>query len=458
MATENAFTQDDDPRKKKGTQDPLFYEGKTPVLGADVSVQEPAGELAFPEAGGSPPPAPAGAAPTRTPFPEFPEFNLERPEFNFTPPTAPKLSVDFSPPDSPWWAKALQAGDDAYRIYSKGSDLYKNIAGQGSNVFTSGSYAEPGMNLGTGGLLPDELQQAPADLALGTGGVEPGDLQQALPAENLNLVGPAISALGAGLGAYNAYMAPPGSRQQISSAVGSASGMAGLVGSLLGGSIGGAGLAGGLATASPVLAAMTLPFVTGALYERYSPYYNRDKIQTPPGWQYVPGTGNNSGVGGYLVDPKTGHVVQYEGKGKYTAWGNISPEQAKKYGIEMTGEMAKRPEFAAVNKAIRDEDITQAGQPIAPGGAPRVPSQAHQQSYLENWRQPYIDQIRAQHPNDPDSRIWWYYTQSPWYQQELNLIAQWGATGQPGGGGEAEGSGPSGPGDRAGDLGGGLMG
>jgi hypothetical protein len=441
MATTDPFgpgaspEEEKDPRKRtqpaRGAQDPLFYEGKTPVLGEDVSIQEPAAELTFPQASPAAPPmqGPPPTAPIAPNFPAWPDFgDLTPPEFNFeynaespTLPTAPSVQLPQEPP-IPWWQTALEVGDEAYNLYSKGKDIFANALGQGATSYDMGDYGQPGMNLATGGLAPEELQQAPVDLALGTGGVEPGDLQQAVPAESLGLVGPALSALGAGLGAYGAYTAEPGSRQQLSSGIGALSGAAGLTGALMGGAVGGAGLAGGLATMGPVGAAMTLPFVTGALYEKYSPYYNRDKIQTPPGWTYA-GGGNNSGVGGYLVEPNTGRVVQYEGKGKYTPYGLLTPEQAKQYRIETTGEVAQRPEFAAVNTALRNEDIAAAGTQAVSGSG--VPTMAHQRSYLEEWRQPYIDRLKAQYPNVGEGELWRLYTLTPEYQQELGMQLGW---------------------------------
>jgi hypothetical protein len=460
MAIQEPDAQDDDPRKRQaeeqklGTQDPLFYEGKTPVLGEDVSLKQPSGELSFPQASPAAAPmlGPAPEMPTPPAYPEFPTFQfdweLTPPEFQFNPgepPTPPSLQMP-QPPEQPWWSKALDVGStvadktmEARKAYmdSQALGTAPSWTGGDPNLFSlTGAAPEQWFsgqenlyNL-SGENLQDVLK--PADYPLGvdtklTTGLS-GDTATAQPFSSLGTtIGPALNALGVGFGAYNAYNAEPGSPEQIASSLGAASGAAGLAGALggsaIGGSMGLGGLAGAGAAAWP-LAALALPYITGGLYEQYGPG-SADKIQTPPGWQYVPGTGNSRGVGGYLVDPSTGRIVHYEGKGKYTPFGTMSPDQAKQYMIESTGELAKRPEYAAVNQALVNQDIAQAGQPRTETGQPIPPSVEHQRTYLQQWRQPYIDKIKLANPNAGEGELWRLYTLSPEYQQELLMIQGW---------------------------------
>ena len=427
MAINDALLQDDPKKKPLGAQDPLFYEGKTPVLGADVSVQEPTGELAFPEAGASPTPAPAGAGPDRPTLPPVPEFNHERPMWNFTPPEAPKIpEVDIGPSE-PWWSTALTGAQTAEKLALGGKKLYDmapaptgfdfpELGTQPGLGFDPAMLDVEGINAmfpptGAPSSLGGPAVSSPEALAPGAAPtITPGFMNTGLPIIN------------AGLGAYNVFNAINSGNEGAAAqgAMQTATAGAAAIGSLIGSEA--------LQAFGPVGFALSLPALSGQIYERY---FRGDTPHFPDGYTYIPGSGNDRGVGGYAVNPATGVIMQYKGKGKYglsemTQNRQLpTPDQFRQWGIEPTGKLAQHPLYAGVPKQMRDEDIASAGQ-FHPGTtSPIIPSEAHQRAYLENWRQPYIDQIRAQHPNDPDSRIWWYYTQTPWYQQELNMSAGW---------------------------------
>ena len=436
--------QEEDPKKKPGEpgQDPLFYEGTTPVLGEAVSLAEPKGELGFPQASPAPPPmaAPLGPMPTPPQFPDFPnfQFNWEftPPEFNFNPsagPLPPDVQLPQAP-EVPWWQKALTVGETAAEKAVAAKSAYDKSQAMGAppswtggspNLFSLTGAAPEEWFAGSEGMFNLSGEGLPATDAAYNLGADtnlytnlPGDVAPTTPFSSIgSSVAPALAALGAGAGAYGAATAEPGSPEQIESGLGAVSGGLGLAGQL--------GLLGGMgATAPYAAAALALPFVTGKLYEAFGPP-SEDKIQTPPGWAYVPGTGNSRGVGGYVVDPATGRVVQYAGGGRYVPFGIMSPDQFQKYGIEPTGPLAQKPDYAAVPTAIRNADIAQAGQPVSPGGQPGYPTMAHQRSYLEEWRQPYIDQLKIQYPMADEPELWRLYTLSPWYQQELLMTAGW---------------------------------
>jgi hypothetical protein len=436
---------EDDRKKKPGEpgQDPLFYEGTTPVLGEAVSLAEPKGELGFPQASPAPSPmaAPLGPMPTPPQFPDFPNFDFNweftPPEFNFNPSAPPRPPDVQLPqgPEVPWWQKALATGETAADKAVAAKKAYDASQAMGApptwtggspSLFSLTGAAPEEWFAGSEGMFNLSGEGLPAtDTAynLGEGASKvytglPGDVAPpAAPFTTLgSSVAPALAALGAGVGAYGAATAEPGSAQQVSSGLGAVSGGVSLASQL--------GLLGaGMGAAPYATAALALPFITGKLYEAYGPP-SEDKIQTPPGWAYVPGTGNSRGVGGYVVDPATGRVVQYAGNGRYVPFGIMSPDQFQKYGIEPTGSLAQRPDYAGVAPAIRAEDIAQAGQP-GPGGAPQFPTEAHQRSYLEEWRQPYIDQLKIQYPMADEPELWRLYTLSPWYQQELLMQQGW---------------------------------
>jgi len=377
-----------------------------------------------------------GAAPTPNPYPPFPEFNLEMPIFEFNPsagPMPPDVQMP-QPPDVPWWEKALTVGETAAdkamaakNAYDKSQALGAppSWSGPNPNLFSLTGAAPEEWFAGSEGmfnLTGEGLPATDATYNLGEGATKlytglPGDVAPTTPFSSIgSSVMPALAALGAGAGAYGAATAEPGSPEQISSGLGAVSGGLGLAGQM--------GLLGGMGAAAPyAAAALALPFISGKLYEAFGPP-SADKIQTPPGWAYVPGTGNSRGVGGYVVDPATGRVVQYAGGGRYVPFGIMSPDQFQQYGIEPTGRLAEHPDYAGVGKAIRETDIAQAGQP-GPGGAPQFPTEAHQRSYLEEWRQPYIDQLKAQYPMADEAELWRLYTRSPWYQQEVLMQMGW---------------------------------
>jgi hypothetical protein len=429
-----------DPRKRRageGVQDPLFYEGMTPVLGEDVSISEPKGELQFPQASPAvgPMPAPIPAPLTMPAFPQFPnfEFNWELtpPEFQFNPgqpPPPPNITLPQAP-EVPWWAKALGAEEAARGVAGKAYDVYRNAQAGGAtagglndpNALNPSQFSSPSTGLGGEALFP---QGGP----IGAGGPEVASPEALFPQGGAaevpspgftGYVGPALSALGLGMGTYGAIQAEPGSPEQISSGLGAASGLLGLLGPA------GLGVAGIGASAAPVAGLLAAPFILGSIFDRYGPG-SADQIQVPPGWQYVPGSGTSRGVGGYVVDPASGRVLQYGGKGNYTMLQQpITPEQMRQYGIEPTGKLAEVPAYASIPTELRNADIAQAGQPRTEGGQPIPPSAPHVRSFLEEWRQPYIDKLKAAHPGADEGELWRLYTLSPEYQQELAMQQGW---------------------------------
>lgn len=451
MATDTVL-QEEDPetlrKRQLGTQDPLFYEGKTPVLGEDVSVQEPAGELTFPEAGPGPAPPPGV---TNAAMPPFPEFNMEMPEppvFNF-PGGEPPVPPDIQLPqlDEPWWQQGLDVAQTGAAQYANLQKLGAMPAEGAYPTVSPGELAQYGPE--GEALFP---QGSPESLG-GPGTQSPEALfPEGSPGFNWGAIGPGLQTAGGIYSLYNAVDQdnPQGMALAAPQIVGGASSLAA---ALAPGALG--ALAPGMAALGPAAGLLSLPLIAGKLYEKYGPG-SADKIRTPPGFNYVPGSGNSRGVGGLLVDPATGRMLQYKGNGKYT-WADettqgmpATPEQFKQWGIEPTGKLAQRPEYAAITKSIRDEDIAQAGT-FQPGTTvPHTPTEAHQRSYLEEWRQPYIDQIKAQHPTASEGEIWRLYTLTSYYQQEQDMKAGWAQNpgsapgGEPSEGGTGESNAPGG--------------
>jgi hypothetical protein len=60
-----------------------------------------------------------------------------------------------------------------------------------------------------------------------------------------------------------------------------------------------------------------------------------------------------------------------------------------------------------------------------PGQAPHYPSPTNIQEALQTWRQPIIDQLKAQHPTWTEGQLWAAYTLTPYYQQEQALQLNW---------------------------------
>jgi hypothetical protein len=481
MAAQDPFMQDDPERRRKAqaqgpaVQDPSFYEGKTPVLGADVTVQQPAGEVAFPEAASpaAPEAGTGGEQPTGPSYPQFPRFDLRPPEWTWEPPERPDRGAPPEIPQQPqpgtdWWSTGLGAiatGANTYNklralgtqpaagawptwapqdlsLYGGGQDVpwYQDqeFSVTAPETTTAENLGAEGFNLGMDTKL--DTTTAPG----GGGGVNPA--------------GVASGAAGLGLGAYGLATAKtPEERARAGITTGAgAAGVAQGMGASLG-ALGQYGIPGiqtalgayDLATAdteraragaainttlglaslvNPAIGLVGLPMMLGPQIAKMT---QGDKFRAPPGFQYVPGTGNSRGVGGTAIDPATGRMIQYLGNGKYV-WHEMTkagqlppPDQLRKYGIEPTGALAKMPGYGGIAREIMQADIAQAGQPVSPGGAPGQPTMAHQRSYLEEWRQPYIDQIKAQHPTASEGELWRLYTLTPWYQQELGMSQGW---------------------------------
>jgi len=202
---------------------------------------------------------------------------------------------------------------------------------------------------------------------------------------------------------------------------------------------------GALAPLGPVAGLISLPIVLGNLVRQWT---QKDTARYPNGWIAVPGTGNSRGVGGFGIDPATGRMIQYMGHGQYqwaddTKNGKLpSPEDLRKWGIEPSGKLAAVPGYENVARDIRNDDVNRSFQGAPPeGGVAPIPTVAHQRSWLEEWRQPYIDQIKAANPNASEGEIWRLYTLTDWYQQELAYVAMWGPQGPGGEGGPGTSSG-----------------
>jgi len=479
MAAQDPFMQEDPERRRKaqaqkpGVQDPSFYEGKTPVLGADVSVQQPAGEVAFPEAASpaAPEAGTGGEQPTGPPsWPQFPRFDLRPPEWSWEPPERPDRGAPPEIPQQPqpgtdWWSTGLGAVATGASTYNKLRALGTQPAGawptwapqdlslygggqdvpwyQDQEFSVVGPETTTAENLGAEGFNLGMDTKLDATTAPGGGG-------------GINAAGVASGAAGMGLGAYNLATAnTPEERVRggITTATGAAGVAQGLGASL--GAVGQYGIPGiqtalgayDLATAendkargmaamqtaiglgsliNPAIGLVGLPLALGPQIARLT---QKDTFRTPPGFQLVPGTGNSRGVGGTAIDPATGRMIQYLGHGKYV-WHEMTkagqlppPDQLRRLGIEPTGELAKMPGYGGIAREIMLADI--AGQEATPGVIPGHPTMAHQRSYLEGWRQPYIDQIKAQHPTASEGELWRLYTLTPQYQQELGMSAGW---------------------------------
>lgn len=521
MALQIPDETEQDPRKRReaASQDPLFYQGLTPVLGQDVSIQEPKGELSFPQASPTAvsPVGGPGEPPTPPQFPAFPSFDLGMPpEWNFEytvpQPIPPGAFTEMGPgaPDVPWWAKAIntalkaeQLGRQAYNLYdltkstpypepsTVGSEAVgpqvspagESAAGpvfpRESAVFDVSDYAA------TQGITPPVTPPVGGEVAAGGGFPEPGLVgSEAVGPQGLgggiegtgtptgvNLgqyAGPALNALGLGIGAYNLATAEPGSLQQmaaIPTTLGSGAALAAAPSIGL--------LAPEFAAMGPVGALVSAPLISGMIYENF---FRGDRARFPESYAPLP-TGAR-GKNALAVDPATGRVMVYRGNGRY-AWSDetlqgrpLTPEQFKQYGIMPEGALLNVPEYAAIARNVRDDAVAAAaglpegttftnaaGQPLGTGAPSALPGTNPKvdplRSFFEEWRQPIIDRIKAQYPGRSEGEWWRLYTLTPEYQQELAMLAQWGPQGPTGGGGEGGGGAPSGGGP---ELGGGLMG
>src|SRR5262245_25437401 len=446
----------DDPTE----QDPLFYRGKSPVLGQDISVRT-AGQAPgeFPQAGPGLPSGPQapmaprfGAPPTRPDFGDVPQFQGDFPGLDFgeppTPPSGkfPSLNMPTQPQPS-WWQGAL-AGLD---VLGKGyGDVKSLMAQQGQNVPPMPGWvapteasnfslfggepgpwyqgAGPGFNLGldtqfaTGlpgeagaeaGAVPTGVLN-PADYSLGvntqlTTGL-PGQAAAAGGAPGLGIqsIFPGVQAAG---GLYGAITGKPGSPSQVASAANAAGGLAAL-GAQMG------WLPGAAMGLGPALGLASLPAILGPIIARFT---RHDSPRWPKNYKPLQTT-----QGDYAVDPATGAVLQYHGHGRYD-WSDftkggqrLSPQQFKEYRVDPTGELAKLPDYAGVAKENRIADIKRATET---GGAEPA-TQQHVQEQAAEEMQPTIGKLQAAHPGLSQGQIWQLYATDPANQAELQRIEQ----------------------------------
>ena len=460
MADPETERDDDDPRKRRGpggTQDPTFYEGLTPVLGEQVTLKEPAGELTFPQASAAPPPdlGPAPTMPTPPDFPEFPTFEFgPPPEFQFepgTPPAPPDINAP-QLPEAPWWAKAMAVADPVIRAGFKGY----NLAGTGGRGGPRAESPEALFPQGSPGGLGGPSVSSPEALFPQAGDMTEGAFGPATQGQPVGLgayLGPALSALQVGGGIYGLAGGEPGTPGYGAGLLNTAGGAAGLAGSSAGASALGlsSGLAGSLSALGGAAGLASLPLILGPVIESMT---RQDKARWPEGFQYVPGTGDSRGIGGSAVDPNSGAVLDYQGGGKY-AWNprtlerrRATPEEMRAWGIAPAGELAQDPAYAGVARQIRDDAVRGAlggGLPAAttaqPATAPVTASAVQRpdlaaRSYLEEWRQPFIDKLKAQNPTASEAELWRLYTLTPEYRYEVESL--WPSllpTQTPGGGG-----------------------
>jgi len=242
-------------------------------------------------------------------------------------------------------------------------------------------------------------------------------------------------------------------------AAGAAGGAATLAGSL--GEMLGSTALSSLAGAWPI-GLTTLPAVLTSILQ---PMVDPNRAHFPSGYQMLPGFGGPHGTtGSRAVDPSTGAVLIYEGNGRY-AWSpetlagqRFTPEQFQQYNIDPTGALLQNPAYATAQQNISTRDVMAAlgtplstdpkvlasGQvgpapPPAPAPAPEtrggdytppstqptppryVPSPQHVQEYLQRYRQPFLDRIKAAHPDWNEGQIWAAYQQTPEYLQESSF-------------------------------------
>jgi hypothetical protein len=424
--------------------DPLFYRGKSPVLGAPVELRT-SGELPgqFPSAGPAPPSAPtapAPGAPPRAPgaLPEFPGFSFDFGGMDFpTPPDFPGGAPSglFGPGGSPtpWWMSAAALGE-------KGVGLGRQLAQSGPpgelppwtfpGAFTLQGFTgvgEPGFSL-TGAadqpvldypnfrLLSDATISPGVDAAgqpLAAGGGGPGLsglLSQAAPF--LQTAG-GIAAM-----AMNKPNSPGFAAGGLNAAGGAGAAAAEL------GLIGQSGWALG-----PAGAALSAPLILGPYYSQMVRGLGGDKPDWPTGYQ--PLSMNDQ----MAVDPSTGAVLVYRGNGQYE-WSDqtqqgqrATPEQFTQWGIDPTGDLLKMPGYLPARDALVSADVGRAGTLTGAeggGGSPSIPTVAHQQAALETARQPAIAAIAQANPGASEGELWRQYTLTQQYQQEQDRQAQWG--------------------------------
>lgn len=402
--------------------DALFYRGKSPVLGQDVSVQTQ-GSLpgAFPEAGGGgrPPVQPTkGGA-----FPQFPGFSFdwslgEGP----MPPQKPEIpNFNIQGPGgggAPWWATAKTTAEtlgDTIESARKMSGLGGTGMSPGFNTDQFSLYGYPGggsewfntpgeptFSL-TGPESAEALDTSRFNLGMGT--PSPGFMSQ--------YGFPGAQAIG---GLYGAATQRPGSPGHLASSANAVGGLAAL------GANAGI-LPAAMAGLGPAAAAVSAPLLIGP---PIGAALRGDQARWPKGYQFIPGSASNDKAGAMAVDPATGAILQYKGNGQYqfsdfTRQGNrATPEMFRQWEITPTGQLAQDTAYAGLGKELSQRRLSRpSGQEagaLAPGSGGAT--EADRRSAAQSAREPTIARLRAQYPNASEGELWRLYTQTPEYQQE----------------------------------------
>jgi len=322
------------------SQDPLFYRGRTPVLGQDVEVRTSGAlPLDFPQAGRGPA-APAGPSRPGSTFPSFPSF--EFPEFSFDfsgQPTAPTRPTGADAPfaGSPqWWQLALgglEAGQKGWGALQALRDI-----------------TQPQDLPDFPGIEPSGMPETAADLAA-KGGVFSEGAPSGLAGGSQASIGN-LGAEGAGAGTNWAALAGPAlqtaggaatlamggdTRSRVLGGAQTAAGVSGLLAT--------SGAAPALAGLSPALTIATLPLIVGAIYEQFN---KKDLPVWPEGYWGIPGQDRAA------VDPSTGRVLWYGGHGHYE-WSpqtqanqKATPEDLAAWGIIPSGALLQDPAYRAI--------------------------------------------------------------------------------------------------------------
>lgn len=332
------FGGPDDPTDT--SQDPLFYRGRTPVLGQDVEVRL-SGQLPsdFPQAG-KPTASPSPPAQKPFSFPGFPAFEFPGFSFDFSgQPTAPQpLAGSDAPFQAPqWWQLALaslEAGQKGFgALQSLGGLNTPTNLPEFSGVEPSGM-PETAADLAAKAGTQAFSEGAPSGLAGGTqasignlGGEAGGSVPWA------SLAGPALQTLGGA-----ATLAQGGdTRSQVLGGAQTAAGVSGLLAT--------SGIAPALAGVAPALTVATLPLIVGAIYEAF---HKKDDPVWPEGYTGIPGQDRAA------VDPSTGAVLWYTGHGHYD-WSpqtqanqKATPEELLEWGIFPAGALLQDPAYRGI--------------------------------------------------------------------------------------------------------------
>jgi hypothetical protein len=377
--------------------DPLFYRGKSPVLGSAVELKT-AGELPgeFPAAGAPPSPPTPGTPPTapnRT-F-DFPGFNFDFSGFDFgAPPTPPTMPAETFGPGGirpPWWAGVLEGVDRAASAAQKLRQMGQAPAESPAWLDRPGDFSltgDPGAPWWATGT--DPTSTGPFSL---TG----PDGQPILDPARFTLGGPAAT-LSTGLpnllpSQSQVFETGPEAAATTGSVLRDVGGGLAIAGGLYGLTTGktpeakigsglsllsGAGTIGGDLLGSTALSALG-PWggIMGAGWGLVNlaaglQRQMQDPAMFPEPYVYIPETGGSRGA--MAVDPNTGAILVYHGNGRY-GWSDqtlknerATPDQFQSWGIYPQGDLFQRPEYATVAHAIERGRAQQAVDTGARGG------------------------------------------------------------------------------------------